>query len=190
MARGPLGGPRDPEASIVDSVYNAAMLAFDLLTRLRSVSPAASRALLSRIIPSIIPLSGGMHIRVAEWTPTRCVMRLPFLRRNRNHIGSVYFGAQMTLADLAVGILLFQRFSMSEYAGVIKRVEADFKKKGKGELCCVAELSPESERDLEAARDNDSGKAEAWIPVQIFDPEGQIVTEVRALVAIRRLRLR
>jgi acyl-coenzyme A thioesterase PaaI-like protein len=162
------------------------MQVFDLLTRLRKVSPAAARVLLTRLVPRIIPLSGGMGVRVEEWSAARCVLVLPFKRRNRNHIGSMYFGAQMTLADLAVGLLLFQHFPMDSYGGVIKRVEADFRAKGKGELRCVAELPTDCAEALDGARWNESGKAEAWIPMQLIDPSGKTVTEVRTLVAIKR----
>ncbi len=162
------------------------MQIFDLLTRVREVSPAAARLMLARLLPRIIPLSDGMRIRVDEWTSTRTVLSMPLIRKNRNHLGSVYFGAQMSLADLTVGALLFQRYPMGSYGGVIKRFEASFQAKAKGRLTCVAELTDETAAALDAARTNDSGKSEAWIPMVLRHPDGTIVTETRALVAVKR----
>lgn len=164
------------------------MQVFDLLTRVREISPAASRALLGKVIPTIIPLADGMRIRVEDWTPARCVLSMPVIKRTRNHLGAMYFGAQMTLADLTVGVLLFQRYPMGPYGGVIKSVEADFHAKAKGRITCVAELSDETARVLDAVRTNESGKSEAWIPMTLSDPEGTVVTAVRTLVAIKRFR--
>ena len=162
------------------------MQVFDLLTRIRELSPAASRALLGKAIPRIIPLADGMRIHVDDWTPTRCALSMPVIKRTRNHLGAMYFGAQMTLADLTVGVLLFQRYPMGPYGGVIRSVEADFKAKAKGRLTCVAELSEETARVLDAVRAKESGKSEAWIPMTLSDPEGRVVTTVRTLVAIKR----
>ena len=162
------------------------MQLFEMLVRLRGLSPTFSRVLLIRLVPRIILLSDGMGVTVQEWSAERCVLELPFRRKNRNHLGSMYFGAQMTLADLAVGLLLFQHFPMDRYGGVIKRVEADFRAKGKGALRCVAELPDDVADVLNDARVNDSGKAEAWVPMQLTGPDGKTVTEVRTLVAIKR----
>lgn len=168
--------------------YYFAMQVFDLLTRIRDISPTAAHALLGRTIPRIIPLSDGMRVRVDEWTPTRCALSIPLIKRNRNHIGSMYVGAQITLADLTAGILLFQRFPMGPYGGVIKRLEADFKRKGKGRLRCIAELCAETVDTLESVRTSADGKVEAWLPMQLLERDDTLVTQVRALVAIKRFR--
>jgi acyl-coenzyme A thioesterase PaaI-like protein len=162
------------------------MQVFDLVARVRDVSPAAAHALLGRVIPRIIPLAGGLDLRVREWTPTRCVMTMPLTRKTRNHVQSMYFGAQMTLADLTVGILLFQRYPMGPFGGVIKTVQADFRSKAKGTIRCECELDSETASLLDSVRTSEAGKAEAWIPLQLIDPEGTVVTDVRFLIALKR----
>ena len=159
---------------------------FDLLERVREVSPAASNALFNRVIPRLIPLAGGLGVKVRECAPTRAVLTMPLSRKTKNHLGGMYFGAQMTLADLTVGVLLFSRFPPHVFGGVIRRVEADFVAKGKGDLRCVAELPGDVEQEMEQARSNESGKAEGWVPMELFDPGGKVVTRVRTLVAIKR----
>ncbi len=131
-------------------------------------------------------MAGGLDVTVLEWTPTRCVLAMPLTRRTRNHVGSMYFGAQMTLADLTVGVLLFQRYPMGPYGGVIRSVQADFVAKAKGNLRSRCELDAGTIVALDEVRTNDSGKVETWIPLRLVDPQDKVVTDLRFLVAIKR----
>jgi acyl-coenzyme A thioesterase PaaI-like protein len=162
------------------------MRAFDLVARVREHSPRAANLLLDLVIPRMIPLAGGLHVRVRQWSPAECLLEMPLSRRTRNHLGSMYFGAQMTLADLAAGVLLFPQFPPGPYAGVIRRVEADFRAKAKGVIRCLARYPAEARAELETVRTSSSGKAEAWVPLELRDDGDRMVTEVRFLVALKR----
>jgi len=158
----------------------------DLIERVREYSPAAANALYSRFIPVMIPLAGGLRVRVVEVTDTRAELAMPFRRRARNHVGSIYFGAQMTLADLTAGVLILRRFPPGPFGALIKRVEADFVAKAKSDLRCTCTLDQETAAALDAVRTNASGKAEAWLPLELRDREGNVVARVRLLGALKR----
>lgn len=162
-----------------------AINAFDLVERVRGYSPAVANALLARTIPLMIPLAGGLRVRVEEVSDSRCVLTMPLRRRTRNHVGSMYFGAQMTLADLAAGVLLFRRFPPGPYGGLIKRVEADFLAKAKNTMRCTCWLPDEAAAVMEQVRDRPGAKAEAWLPLELADLEGQVVTRVRFLGVLK-----
>jgi len=162
------------------------MNAFDIIDRIHRVSPYAARAVYARLVPRLIPLSAGLKVRIRQLSDTRCELTMPATRRSRNHLGTMYFGAQMTLIDLAVGVLAFRRFPPGPFGGVIKRVETDFRAKAKGTIRCVVEAPLDVIDALEQVRTNDSGKAEAWLPAQLYDRAGTVVTEARVLVAVKR----
>jgi acyl-coenzyme A thioesterase PaaI-like protein len=159
---------------------------FDIANGLRRVSPTASRKLLDFVIPRIIPLAKGLDVQVAELTDTRCVLLLPGRRRTRNHLGTMYFGAQMTLIDLTVGVILFSRFPPGPFGGVIKRVETDFLVKARGSIRGVCDIPLDTVDALEQVRVNSGGKVEAWVPVELIDPTGTVVTRANVLVAVKR----
>jgi hypothetical protein len=73
------------------------MLALKVLDQVRVYSPSAANLLLSKALPWIIPSSAGYGMRVEELTAERAVSSLPLRRKTRNHVGSMYFGVQMTL---------------------------------------------------------------------------------------------
>jgi acyl-coenzyme A thioesterase PaaI-like protein len=52
-----------------------------------------------------IPLLYASGISVVECDSDVCVMRLPFRRMNKNHLGSMYFGALCIGADAAGGFI-------------------------------------------------------------------------------------
>lgn len=162
------------------------MFIFNVIEKIREISPIAANIATTHLLPRIIPLAKGLDVRVHEVTDNRCELSMPVKKRTRNHLNTMYFGAQMTLADLTVGVLLFRRFPPGPFGGVIKKVEADFKAKAKGTIRCICEISTDLIDVLEQARTNVEGKAEAWIPLQLVDEKDNTVTDVRFLVAVKR----
>ncbi len=159
----------------------------DLLERLRHVSPGTANLLLSAAVPRIIPSASGLGLRVEEVTDTRARMSVPLKRRTRNHVGALYFGVQMTLAELTAGVWLLRRFPPARYRSLVKRVEADFRAQGRGTVSAVCEPPPEVLSALEHALRDKGDKAEAWLPVRLLAEDGTLVTEVRFLDAVKRL---
>jgi acyl-coenzyme A thioesterase PaaI-like protein len=159
----------------------------DLVERLRQVSPGAANLLLSATLPRIIPSSGGLGIRVEEVSDARTRMSVPLKRRTRNHVGGLYFGVQMTLAELTGGLWLLRRFPPTEYRSLVKRVEADFRAQGKGMVSAVCEPPAEVFSSLMEALRQKGDKAEAWLPVTLLAEDGSVVTEVRFLDSVKKL---
>ena len=71
----------------------------------------------------------------------RCQVRIPFLRRNRNHLRSVYFGVLCIGADIAGGFLAMRR--IREQGGgvslVFKDLRAEFLKRAEGDVMFTCE---------------------------------------------------
>ena len=158
---------------------------FELAQTLEKVSPGVARRVVSRAIPLIIPFTGGLGMRVLENSAQRTALALPLKRKNRNHVGSVYFGAQVTLAEITMGLLLFNRYPPGPYGMLVKRVEVDFYAKAKSDLradCIPAEtLFARIDDSIEQ-----SGQGEGWVEVPLKDDKENTVTLARFLVAVRR----
>jgi len=54
-----------------------------------------------------IPMIRFTRPRVVEINDSRCVIRIPFRRRTKNHLGGIYIAAYTIGADLAAGFLAF-----------------------------------------------------------------------------------
>jgi Domain of unknown function (DUF4442) len=62
------------------------------------------------------------------------VIKIPFRRRVKNHLGSMYFGAMSIGADLAAGILAFRKIKeqKQKISLIFKNFNVDFYKRAEG----------------------------------------------------------
>lgn len=83
-----------------------------------------------------VPMIWLTGASVVEATDSRCAIRIPFRRRNRNHLGSVYFGVLCIGADVAGGFLAMRQI----HAGgggvslIFKDFRAEFLKRAEGDV--------------------------------------------------------
>ena len=68
------------------------------------------------------------------------VVRIPLLRRNRNHLGSMYFGALGVGADCSVGALVMHLLKQQRenISMIFKDCHAEFLRRAEGDVdfCC------------------------------------------------------
>ena len=162
------------------------LTALAFLDRVRAKSPRAANFLLSQAVPRIIPSAAGLGLQVEALSDERSQATLPLKRRTKNHVGSVYFGAQMTLMEITMGLVLFRHFPPGPYGMLVNRVEADFHAKAKGSVRAVCEpgsVVEELRRALDASAER---KAEAWVTVRLVDLEDKPITTARFLAAVRK----
>lgn len=81
-----------------------------------------------------IPMMLYVKPRVIAISPQRIVVRLPLNRRNRNHWGSMYFGALGVGADCAIGLLVMELIARSGHriSLIFKDCHASFHKRAMG----------------------------------------------------------
>jgi len=87
-----------------------------------------------------IPLIAYLRPSVKELTDERCLVRIPLMRRTKNHLNAMYFGALCAGADLAGGLVAMRRIQQrgDKVVFVFKDFQADFLKRAQGDVlfCC------------------------------------------------------
>jgi len=83
---------------------------------------------------SKVPLIFYCRPSVIELTEETAVIKIPFKRRNKNHLNSMYFGALAVGADVAGGILAMEliRKSGRKISLIFKNFRAEFLKRPEG----------------------------------------------------------
>jgi len=88
-----------------------------------------------------IPLIGFVKPRLLELTDKRMVVKIRLRRKTKNHLGSMYFGAQAIGADLAGA---FQSFYVADKMNAklsiaFKNFEADFVKRPESDVFFISD---------------------------------------------------
>jgi len=82
-----------------------------------------------------IPLIWYVRPSVVELSETRCVVRIPYRRRNKNHLGTMYLGVLGIGADVAGGVMAMRRIQQSgrRVDLLFKDMKAEFLKRIEGD---------------------------------------------------------
>jgi acyl-coenzyme A thioesterase PaaI-like protein len=95
-----------------------------------------------------IPLIFFIRPRIIEMNSKKCVVKIPFKRRTKNHLKSMYFGALSIGADLAGGLIAMNAIKKSNVKVnlIFKDMKVDFLKRVEGDAyftCTDGELIKE-----------------------------------------------
>ena len=85
-----------------------------------------------------IPLVFYVKPKIIELNDNKIVLKIPFKRRNRGHLKSMYLGALVVGADIASGFLAFtkQRESDRKMSFIFKSLSAEFIKRPMSHVFC------------------------------------------------------
>ncbi|HEY4221010.1 MAG TPA: hypothetical protein VGO62_06700, partial [Myxococcota bacterium] len=76
------------------------MKPIDLFSKIYDMPMPVRTRLMSLGIPLIIPIASGLGIRLRALDDTHSESTMPFSRRSRNHVGSIYLGTLVVHAEL------------------------------------------------------------------------------------------
>lgn len=88
-----------------------------------------------------IPMIFFVSPRMVDITNDRCEIKIPLIRRNKNHLGSMYFGVLCAGADIAGGLLAMNliREKGNQVNLVFKDFKAEFLKRPTADVHFVSE---------------------------------------------------
>lgn len=101
----------------------------DLLEKAKTSS--LYRWLLNRVMARMIPFNLPHGFEILELSDTHIKTRLPFKRKNKNHLGGLHACALATLSEYSVGVLLLTQLNPKEYRFILQRLEIDYHYQGK-----------------------------------------------------------
>lgn len=105
--------------------------------------------------------------------PGHAQCRMP-LAGNENHMGTMYAGAQFTLADITGGVLLLASFDPQRFYPLLKDMRLEFLAPATTELTLSYQLPPEQLQQLQTLADA-TGKAQFELHGELKDQHGVTV---------------
>lgn len=91
-----------------------------------------------------VPMLFFVNPKVIEITDVKCNIRIPFSKRVKNHLGSMYFGSLSVGADACIGLLATHKISKTnkKVSLVFKSFKADFLKRAEGPTDFICDQGP------------------------------------------------
>lgn len=129
-------------------------------------SPLRARAL-STVLGNVVPFVGTAGLRIEELTEERAIVVVANRRRVQNHIGGVHAAAMTLIAETATGFVVGMNVP-EDRVPVVKSLTVEFKKRAKGGLRAVAELTADQRRSM-----REDPKGEVNVAIRLTDDEGK-----------------
>ena len=118
-----------------------------------------------------VPLLFATGAKVKSINDKQCIIKIPFKKKVKNHLGSLYFGALAIGADACIGLLannkIFER--KVKVSLVFKSFEAQFLKRAEGPtlfICEQGEIISEMIDETLRSRERVTQDIEAYAMVQ------------------------
>ncbi len=129
------------------------------------------RKLLNWSLDRMIPFNKPHGFRVVEIGDFHIKAKIPYIRRNFNHIRGLHACALATLSEFTTGFLLVARLDAKKYRLIMQRLEMDYHFQGKMDAFAEFKISEE------------------WLQNEIYEPlnKAQVVVVI-CLVKITDLR--
>ena len=123
-----------------------------------------------------VPLIFYCRPKVVKISNESVTLKIPFIRRNKNHVGSMYLGSMSVGADLASGLLSFNLVSKSskKVIPLFKDMKSEFFKRAEGDVHFVCNEGNKIKSMIEKAiseqiRVNEPINVTAFVPDKLGD---------------------
>lgn len=139
--------------------------------------------LLNELVGLAVPFARRNRFEIEVLASGYLRARIP-LKGNRNHIGTLYAGAQFLLAEIPGGVMAIVEFGTG-YFPVLKELTMTYLQPAKSDVTVEFRLSAEEVADILARAEAD-GKADFTLEGELKDKYGDVVARSHGLYQLRR----
>lgn len=132
---------------------------------------------LEKLFNTGIPFNSPHKFEFVEISEQKTLLRLPFIRKNKNHLGGMHACAVATLGEFPAGLSLIKKFGATRYRLIMKRIQVEYFKQAKSELTGEV-IIDHHELDELGKTLRQKNKAEIIIITNILNPENEVVSVV------------
>lgn len=137
-----------------------------------------------------VPLLAYAKPEVVAISPSACTIKIPYIRRTKNHLNSLYFGAFAIGAEAAVGLLavfLIQEKKLKRIDFQFKEFTAKFHKRAMGDVHFICKAGTEIDAQINQVvstgeRQNRNISVYAIVP----DISDEVVAEFTLVLSLKQ----
>lgn len=140
--------------------------------------------MLNTFVHQAIPFVARSELKILEAKPGYTKLTMPF-SANKNHVGSMYAGAQFTLAEITGGIIFMSTFDPSRFYPLVKEVTIRYKAPMQSDAFVEAHFSADEINRIQTELDS-KGKSDFPLDMQLTNAQGEVVATVSGLYQGRK----
>ena len=99
--------------------------------------------LLNRLLYRLIPFNKPHGLEIMSIADNSVSIKLPYRRKNHNHIRGLHACALATLAEYTTGFMMITKLNPEAYRIIMQRIEMDYHYQGKSDAHSTYEITPE-----------------------------------------------
>jgi len=126
----------------------------------------------------MIPFNYPHRLKLSGVTDTEVHVKIPFIRKNKNHVGTVHACCQATAAEYSSGMSILRHFSPKEYRLLMQNISVEYTYQAKTACVTKAIMLPERVQELKEVISKE-GKTLIVQEINCYDTEGNIVSITR-----------
>jgi acyl-coenzyme A thioesterase PaaI-like protein len=140
--------------------------------------------LLNLVMPQVIPFNRPLGLKIRELTTSHAEVEMPFKRANKNHLGGLHACALATIGEFTAGILILRRMDPTRQRLVLKRLEVEYMKQGRGKATAKAEWPEGSSMSVEEFRSSEQAE-EISMSTVVSRADGEALASVRTVWQVK-----
>lgn len=130
---------------------------------------------LNKGLHRVIPFNAPHKFYIDKIDNNTIQVKIPYIRKNLNHLKGIHACALATASEYACGFLLISRMSPSKYRLIMRSMHVDFIKQGKEELLVNFSLSEERITDIKN-RLSESQQCLETLEVEVRNVKGDLIS--------------
>lgn len=158
---------------------------FGLLNQILHSDNKLSFKITNKILQKLIPFNTSHRLRVSKKNINEVCSILPFIKRNKNHLGSIHACGISTVGEFSAGILMILNFPIESYRPILKKLNLDYHKQAYSELKSVSSIT-KIECDKFKQLLESEGCIDIPIVSAIHDKNGQHIATAYSLWQIKK----
>jgi len=133
-----------------------------------------------------IPMINYVRPKLISCSDNEMCIRIPYRRRTKNHLNSMYFGAMNVGADLAAGLFVFYHSERikKKVSLAFKSAKGEFIKRPESHVDFICDKGVLIQTKMEEAI-NTNARTNFSLPVEARNTEGELVALFEMVVSIR-----
>lgn len=141
--------------------------------------------LLNQVLSRMIPFNLPHKFQIMELSDTHIKTKLPYRRKNKNHIGGLHACALATLSEFSTGVLLLTGLSPKEYRIILKNLEVQYFYQGKMDAYATWRISPDFIKEAVTEPLKASEAVVLPCEIKIHDKQGNHLSTARVFWQIK-----